>query len=214
VLPLLMPTLFMLLGAAPAPVYALPGADMPSAPVETVPLPSEPAPSAAPVEAPPVPTPPQVFIKVAVSEQKLYFFQDGQDVKIYPVSTSKYGVGNQAGSNKTPLGRHRVERKIGDNAPINTIFKARRNTGELAAIDQPAPEDFVTSRILWLRGVEEGVNAGPNVDSFDRYIYIHGTHEEMRIGQPASHGCIRMRNLDVIDLYEQTPLGTVVEIVL
>jgi len=101
-----------------------------------------------------------------------------------------------------------IAQKIGDGAPLNTIFKSRKNTGKIADIDQQSDEDYVTSRILWLKGLEPGHNAGPGVDSFARYIYIHGTHEENLIGQPASHGCIRMRNQDVLELFERVQEGT------
>lgn len=147
------------------------------------------------------------MIKVDISEQKLYLLDNEQVVKTYPVSTSKYGIGGTQGSNKTPLGRHVVAEKIGDGAPLNTIFKSRQNTGRLAKIDYDSEEDYVTTRILWLQGLEQGVNLGPGVDSHKRYIYIHGTHEEALIGQPASHGCIRMRNQDVLELFNRVPEG-------
>ena len=158
-------------------------------------------------------------IKVDISEQKLYLYcyysGNKKEVKIYPVSTSKYGIGSKAGSNKTPLGKHRIEKKIGDGAPIYTIFKARRNTGRSAKaiLNDPGAGDLVTTRIMWLKGLEPGRNSGRGVDSFRRYIYIHGTGEENKIGKPASHGCIRMRNKDVIDLYDRVSEGTEVRIV-
>lgn len=154
-------------------------------------------------------------IDIIIREQTLYLFKGDSVVAQYPVSTSKYGIGSKAGSNKTPLGAHRVSQKFGKNAPINTIFKSRANTGKTASINYSATEqnaDIITSRILWLEGLEEGVNKGRNVDSLKRYIYIHGTADEGLIGTPASHGCIRMRNADVIELFDAVPQGTPVNI--
>lgn len=150
-------------------------------------------------------------IHVSVQNQQLYLIDSGDTLKTYWISTSKYGVGNRSGSNKTPLGEHIIAKKYGDNAPVGTIFKARKNTGAVADIITEARHDgndYVTTRILWLQGTEPGVNRGPNIDSFQRYIYIHGTHEEGLIGQPASHGCIRMYNCDVIELFELVEVGT------
>ncbi len=155
-------------------------------------------------------------IDIDISEQKLYLYcnygNGKQEVKTYPVSTSKYGIGSEAGSNKTPLGLHRIKNKIGDGAPQNTIFKARRNTGKKAIINQPNSGDLVTTRIMWLTGLEPGKNSGRGIDSYRRYIYIHGTAEEEKIGEVASHGCIRMYNKDVIDLFDRVDEGTKVEI--
>lgn len=150
-------------------------------------------------------------ILVDISEQKLYLYEKGQLIKEYPISTSKYGIGNQAGSNKTPLGKHRIKTKLGDNAPKYAIFIGRKNSGKLANINE-ARDDLVTSRILWLDGLEPGVNKGKGIDSYQRYIYIHGTAEENAIGKPASHGCVRMYNDDVIDLYDRVMEGTLVTI--
>ena len=133
----------------------------------------------------------------------------------FPISTSKYGEGSIENSFKTPLGSHEIKEKIGDNAHVNTIFVARNNTGEVANIIKSpinTESDHVTSRILWLNGLESGINNGPGVDSYSRYIYIHGTHEEGLIGQKASHGCIRMFNNDVIYLYDIVEKGTKVYI--
>ncbi len=158
-------------------------------------------------------------IVVNISKQELYLYCNYQGkkkkVKIYPVSTSKYGIGSEAGSNKTPLGLHRIEKKIGNGAPIYTIFKARRNTGRSAKaiLNDPGAGDLVTTRIMWLKGLEPGKNSGRGVDSFRRYIYIHGTGEENKIGKRASHGCIRMYNKDVIDLYNRVSEGTKVLII-
>ncbi len=156
-----------------------------------------------------------IYIETKISEQKLYVMRDNQIWKEYPVSTSKYGVGNESGSNKTPLGKHKVREKFGAGAPINTIFKSRENTKKIAEISIKAEEtgkDLVTSRILWLEGTEDGINKGNGIDSYLRNIYIHGTSEEGLIGTPASHGCIRMKNKDVIELFDLIPIGTQVEI--
>jgi lipoprotein-anchoring transpeptidase ErfK/SrfK len=155
------------------------------------------------------------LIRVSITEQKLYLVEAGQMLKQYPVSTSVYGIGSEAGSNKTPLGKHKVISKFGEGAPLGTIFRSRINTGRVATIytdDTDLEEDDVTTRILRLTGLEPGKNKGPGVDSFSRYIYIHGTPEEGLIGQPASHGCIRMKNTDVIELFDLVEEGTLVMI--
>jgi lipoprotein-anchoring transpeptidase ErfK/SrfK len=152
---------------------------------------------------------------VDVSDQALYLYDGAALVKRYPVSTSKYGTGNKQGSFQTPLGRHRVKKKIGAGAPSGTIFKNRVNTRAVAVIERTsrgAPEDFVTSRILWLEGLEPGKNRGRLIDSFKRFIYIHGTASEGLIGRTASNGCVRMTNRDVIDLYDRVPPGAKVDI--
>lgn len=153
------------------------------------------------------------LIVVDVVSQTLMLYEDLTVVESYPISTSKFGIGSESGSFRTPLGMHSIKRKIGDQAPPATIFKGRVNTGRQAVIQRepvPTSDDWVTSRILWLNGLEPGRNAGGNVDSFRRYIYIHGTHEEGLIGEPASHGCIRMRNDDVIKLYDRVSVDTLV----
>ncbi len=153
------------------------------------------------------------LLVVDISEQTLAWYDDGRLRKRFPVSTSKYGIGSRAGSNRTPLGMHYVRRKIGAGAPIGAIFRGRVDTGRIADIEhrpRSTGDDFVTSRIFWLSGLDDGRNRGDGVDSYSRYIYIHGTHEEGLIGRPASHGCIRMRNRDVIALFEQIPERTLV----
>jgi len=155
-------------------------------------------------------------IEIDVSEQQLHLYchygNNQKEVKTYSVSTSKSGIGSRAGSNKTPLGQHVIEQKIGDGASLGTIFKARRNTGRIATLNAPGAGDLVTTRIMWLRGLEPGKNSGSGIDSYRRYIYIHGTAEENKIGQPASHGCVRMYNRDVIDLFDRVTEGTEVYI--
>ena len=154
-------------------------------------------------------------IIVDISEQRLYLYNNDNLVQSFPVSTSKYGEGQIENSFKTPLGLHEIKEKIGDKAPINTIFTARENTKKRAEIlinSNDTEDDFVTSRILWLDGLENGINRGVGVDSYSGYIYIHGTHEEGLIGQKASHGCIRMFNNDVIELFDMVSEGTKVQI--
>lgn len=161
------------------------------------------------------PTPNDLVLLVDISEQKMALFQRQQLIREYRISAATKGAGNQAGSDQTPLGVHRIAEKFGDGAPLGTIFKARRNTGTKAdIITQPidVPTDHVTTRILWLDGLEPGKNKGGNVDSKNRFIYIHGTPEEGLIGRPASHGCIRMYNAEVIELYNLLPTGTLVYI--
>ncbi|OQW91843.1 MAG: hypothetical protein BWK79_16025 [Beggiatoa sp. IS2] len=152
-------------------------------------------------------------IVVNISEQMLYLYAGDNVVVSYPISTSKYGIGSEAGSNKTPLGQHIIVSKIGEGAVEGTIFKSRVNTGKIAVMNAPGAGDLVTTRILWLKGLEPGKNAGGQVDSYNRFIYIHGTAEEKFIGKPASHGCIRMKNTDVVDLFNRVLEDTLVNII-
>lgn len=155
-------------------------------------------------------------ILIDIATQRLTLYKEKEIVRSYPCSTSRYGIGNLSGSNKTPLGLHTIVEKYGDNVPLGGIFSSREFTGEIASINEtqlPSAEDHITSRILRLAGLQEGVNKGGLVDSYGRYIYIHGTPDEGLIGSPASHGCIRLKNADVIELYEYVPLGTEVEII-
>jgi len=133
-------------------------------------------------------------IDVFVRDQRLILTRDGEELRSYPISTSRFGIGTEEGSLKTPLGRFRIAEKIGDGAAPGTIFKARVALGPDDRL--PDTEDFITSRILWLDGLEE-----ENANTRDRFIYIHGTKHQDEIGTPASHGCIRMRNADVIELF-------------
>ncbi|HMT92118.1 L,D-transpeptidase [uncultured Thiothrix sp.] len=153
-------------------------------------------------------------VVIDASNQKLLLIEKGQVTHRWVISTAEAGLGSRKGSNQTPLGAHRLAQKIGDGAPLGTVFKARQNTGRIAKI-LTAPgarsgEDNVTTRIMWLDGLEPGLNKGDMVDSYQRFIYIHGTDEEGRLGAPASHGCIRMRNQDVIDLYDRVREDTLV----
>ena len=151
-------------------------------------------------------------IRINIAEQKLYLSdEDGKALSEYPVSTSKHGAGNANGSNQTPLGLHRIADKIGGAMPVNEVFIGRVPQGSLEeCIERGAelPEDVITSRILWLEGMEPGRNRGGYVDSYQRYIYIHGTSDERNIGKPASIGCIRMRNKDIVELYRLVDIGS------
>jgi lipoprotein-anchoring transpeptidase ErfK/SrfK len=155
-------------------------------------------------------------IRVRLSEQRLELVEDGEVVEAWPVSTAARGAGERDGSEQTPRGRHAVRQKIGAGAPERAVFVGREPTGEVCTAERFAGEperDWILSRILWLDGLEEGRNRGGDVDSRARFIYIHGTPDEARIGEPASHGCIRMRNRDVIALFDRVEEGTEVEIV-
>ena len=139
---------------------------------------------------------PATRIEVSVPEQKLTLFIDDLIAASYPISTSKFGLGSEENSNRTPLGTFQIKEKIGGDQPIRTIFKSRIPQGEW----QPqavVEDDLVLSRILWLDGLEP-----ENANTYKRYIYIHGTNQEELIGQAASHGCVRMRNIDMVELYD------------
>lgn len=138
---------------------------------------------------------------VSVHDQKMLLVKDGSPVKTYRISTSKFGIGDRPGSNCTPLGRLQVARKIGGDAPIGSVFKNRRRTGEVLKPNAPGRDPVVT-RILWLSGTESR-----NRNAYRRTIYIHGTPEERRLGSPASYGCIRMASKDVADLYNRVGHG-------
>ena len=142
------------------------------------------------------------MIKIIISEQKLYHRRKTGVVRVYPISSASNGVGSEQGSLQTPLGKHRVFEKIGDGLPKKTTFVGREPLGIFCEEIRGLRQDWILTRILWLEGLEVGINKGGKVDSCSRYIYIHGTNEEHLIGTPASHGCIRMRNDDVLDLFE------------
>jgi lipoprotein-anchoring transpeptidase ErfK/SrfK len=146
-------------------------------------------------------------VVISTRDQKLALLDRGNLMAVYPVSTSKFGLGDWRGSRYTPLGQLAIAEKIGDNAPPGTVFKDRRRTGETVLANSPGRDPIVT-RILWLRGLE-----AQNANAFGRDIYIHGTPEEWKIGTPASYGCIRMRSTDIIQLYEIVGVGAVVTIV-
>ena len=137
----------------------------------------------------------QTKITISIRDQLLTLKRGKETLRSYPVSTSRFGVGTEEGSFKTPTGRFRVAKKIGRDAPTGTIFRSRVPLGPDDPL--PATDDLVMSRIIWLDGLEEH-----NANTRERFIYIHGTKHENKIGSPASHGCIRMRNSDVIELFE------------
>lgn len=152
-------------------------------------------------------------IFVDVNTQLMHVMNDNEVVQTFTISSSKYGEGETPNSMKTPLGLHYVGKKVGGNAKLNTIFKARSNTGKQAVpnSEKYRDKDLITTRILWLEGGEERNSLGTK-SSMRRYIYIHGTPDEDLLGKPASHGCIRMRNIDVYALYEFVDEGTPVVI--
>jgi lipoprotein-anchoring transpeptidase ErfK/SrfK len=144
---------------------------------------------------------------ISTRDQKLALLDGNNLMATYPVSTSKFGLGDWRGSRFTPLGQLQIAEKIGDNAPPGTVFKDRRRTGEIVMANSPGRDPIVT-RILWLRGLE-----AQNANAFGRDIYIHGTPEEWKIGSPASYGCVRMRSSDIVQLYGIVGVGAAVTIV-
>ncbi len=148
---------------------------------------------------------------VKISEQKLYVYYQGALVKTYPTSTSRRPPSCVENSLGTPLGLHVIEEKIGDGASVGMVFKGRvaQGTPYMALPEEENKPNLITSRILWLRGLEPE-NTGPGRDTHNRYIYIHGTNHEDRIGTPDSHGCLLLRNSDVIELFNSIPSGTLV----
>jgi len=156
--------------------------------------------------------PTRFILVVNVAGQTVSIFEEGELVKNLPCSTSRFGIGQTEGSNRTPLGLHRIAEKIGAGEPAGTVFKGRKVIGHTS---QPEFADAkITTRILWLEGLEPGLNKGlhgdVNVDSHARYIYIHGTADQKSIGQPASHGCIHLADADLIPLFDLLPSGTLV----
>jgi len=138
---------------------------------------------------------PRTQIDISLSEQQLTVTQDGETVRSYPISSSQFGIGTEEGSFKTPTGNFRISQKIGGDMPHGTIFRSRVPLGPEDPL--PSTDDLVMSRILWLDGLDDH-----NANTRDRFIYIHGTKHEDKIGTPASHGCIRMLNADVVELFE------------
>lgn len=151
-------------------------------------------------------------INIKVTDQQLRLLdEDGKLIKQYPVSTSKYGTGNENGSEQTPLGLHRIKDKLGGAMPVNEVFIGRVPHGNLdECIERGVdlPDDVIMSRIMWLEGMEPGRNKGGYVDTYQRYIYIHGTNHEEDIGTPSSIGCIRMCNQDIVELFRLVDVGT------
>ncbi|WP_395745883.1 L,D-transpeptidase family protein [Prosthecobacter sp.] len=149
---------------------------------------------------------PKGDVVVSVKDQKLGIYSEGKLTKQYVISTSKFGLGDQKGSNRTPLGQHEVIAKIGQGLPAGAVLKSRRWNGEVLKPNAPG-RDPIVSRILWLRGMETS-----NKNAFNRFIYIHGTPEENRLGTPASYGCVRMGMKDVVDLFNTVNVGAKVVI--
>jgi lipoprotein-anchoring transpeptidase ErfK/SrfK len=145
-------------------------------------------------------------LRIDATRQLLEVFRNGELYRSYPVSTSRFGLGSEPGSNKTPLGQFVVGEKIGTGAAHGSVFKSRKPTGEIAL--QGGEEDLILTRILWLDGLQE-----VNANTRERYIYIHGTNQEASLGTPASHGCVRMSNTDIVECFDEIPEGTPVEIV-
>ncbi len=155
-------------------------------------------------------------IDISVAAQSLKLFDnDGSLVRAYTISSAAKGVGEQAGSYQTPRGRHRIRARIGDGLPLGAVLRGRRPTGEVCTPELMAAQpdrDWILTRILWLCGEEPGKNRGGQVDTMRRYVYIHGTPDSAVLGEPGSHGCIRMRNADMVDLFDRVPVGTPVTI--
>lgn len=153
------------------------------------------------------------FIYVAAKRQRLYLIDGDSIVKSYRISTAENGIGNLSGSYQTPEGLHKVAEKVGDGLPLNTVIKSKIPTNQKVVPLEKAIKDdtdYITTRVIHLRGLEDGVNAGENKDSYSRGIFIHGTQEEGLLGTAASKGCIRMSNKDIIDLFNSVEVGTFV----
>lgn len=148
---------------------------------------------------------PPISLQVDTTRQTVHLLSNGAPVKSWPVSTSKFGLGTEPGSFRTPLGKFRVCEKVGAGAPLWAVFRSRVATGEIAG--PGGEEDGILTRILWLEGLEE-----TNANTRERFIYLHGTNQEDKIGSPASHGCIRLKNLDICEVFDLVPVGTPVEI--
>lgn len=154
---------------------------------------------------------PNYLIKIDLPTQKLLLFRDEVTIKIYTISTGANGIGEEMNSGKTPRGWHRIRAKIGAGIPENSVLVGRRPTGEIYSPELAAKfpgRDWMLTRILWLCGLEPGKNRFGNVDTMRRYIYIHGAPDSTPMGIPGSRGCIRMRNCDMIELFDLVPAGT------
>lgn len=152
-----------------------------------------------------------ITIEINIATQKMCLMQNAHLISEYLISTGKNGAGELRDSEQTPRGWHVIRAKIGANCPVNTVFVARRPTGEIyaPALRAHHPDrDWILTRIFWLSGLEKGKNRLGNVDTMRRYIYIHGTPDDVVLGVPGSRGCIRMRNQNVIELFNKIPLGT------
>ncbi|MCE5186201.1 MAG: L,D-transpeptidase [Planctomycetaceae bacterium] len=147
-------------------------------------------------------------IAISIEKQEVELVKSGKVVKVYPCSTARAGVGSEMDSGKTPLGRHRIAAKIGQGLPAGAVLRERAWTGQVWTPEQQTQEDLILSRILWLDGVEKGKNRGGSVDTWNRYIYIHGTNRIDELGRPASGGCIRMDPHAVIELFNAVDEGS------
>jgi len=156
-------------------------------------------------------TVPELYISISTGKQELHVMERAEPKQTFFISTSKFGIGNLEGSFKTPLGLHRIYEKIGAGAPLGSVFKDRKNTGVVWDGTDDA-DNLILSRILRLEGLENGLNKGEGIDSLGRYIYIHGTNRESSIGTPLSHGCICMKNNDIIALFDLVEEGMFVYI--
>ena len=151
------------------------------------------------------------FILIHVPSQQMHVYRDEQFWRTYTISTARYGLGEEKGSECTPRGLHLIRAKIGADAPVNSVFVGRRFTGEIysPALAAANPDrDWILTRIFWLSGAERGKNRLGSVDTIRRYIYIHGTPDHVALGQPGSRGCIRMYNQDIIELFDHVPVYT------
>ena len=156
------------------------------------------------------------FLYVGIRRQKMYHIKNNKIFSTYAVSTSSKGAGNNIGSFKTPTGLHFIAEKIGYNAPLATLFINKKNTGKVVSVNTTeviSDKDEITSRVLSLKGLQQGINKGKKYDTFARGIYIHGTSDEASIGKPSSHGCIRMKNDDIIELFDLLSVGTKVVLI-
>jgi lipoprotein-anchoring transpeptidase ErfK/SrfK len=155
-------------------------------------------------------------LEVDITKQLMTMSKDGELIRTYLVSTAKNGAGEKINSGQTPRGRHVIRAKIGAHAPENAVFVARRPTGELYTPQLRAQfpdRDWILTRIFWLSGLEPGKNRMGDVDTMRRYIYIHGTPDDVQMGVPGSKGCIRMRNQDIIELFDIVPAGSLINII-
>ena len=154
-------------------------------------------------------------INISIAEQKLLLQEEGKQALEFSISSAKNGVGQASGSGCTPLGKHYIRAKIGNGCPLGSVFVGRRWTQEIYSEELAAQfpkRDWILSRILWLSGLELGMNRLGKVDSMQRYIYIHGTPDTEPMGVPLSHGCIRMRNNDLIQLFDKISLDSLVDV--
>ncbi|MFM2005087.1 MAG: hypothetical protein RLZZ09_742 [Pseudomonadota bacterium] len=150
------------------------------------------------------------YLRVSIPRQLLEWVEDDEVVRAWLVSTARNGPGEQRGSECTPRGWHRIRARIGDGTPLNAVFRGRRPTGEIYGDELEARHpgrDWILTRILWLGGLDPGFNRYGNVDTTWRYVYIHGSPDQGVTGIPASHGCIRMKSPDMIDLFDRVPVG-------